>query len=376
MNATALPRELPAEERLRSFARALDAAKSAVEAEMGPEDVTRLVRLDRLSHGLEAVGRILIHVSPEPVSFLTGVAALWAHKQLQVTEIGHPVLHGCYDRLEGAEQYRSKTFRWDLPIDEEAWRQGHNVNHHMYTNVVGRDQDVEFGPVRLTDKVPHKPFHYFQLPYTLLLMWPNFGFSMNIHFTGTVDLLKGEADILPDLSPASKRKALTQLFRKYVPYYAYNYVLFPVLAGAMWWKVLLGNWMAETMRDVYSAASIFSGHIGEDVSSWDETSKPTGRGGWYERQVLATQNFQVPYLLSVFCGGLDYQIEHHLFPKLPPERLRQVAPEVRRICEEHGVRYQTGSWPSVLGRAFKHLWKLSFPTPRPADLPAAATPAH
>lgn len=348
-------------DRLRSLAAALDRVKRRAEERMGEEDVRRLKRLDRFSHGLEVVGRGLIHLSMEPFSFLAGVGALWVHKQLQIAEIGHPVLHGCYDKLEGAESYQSKTFRWDVPIDEEAWRYGHNVKHHMYTNVVGKDQDVEFGPVRLTDKVPHRPEHYLQIPYTMFIMWPNFAFSMNIHFTGTADLFRDEPDILPDLSPASKRKALVQLTRKYVPYYAYNYVLFPMLAGAMWWKVLLGNWMAETARDVYSAATIFCGHIGEDVSSYEEHTRPKGKGGWYERQILGSQNFRVPYLVSVLCGGLDMQIEHHLFPKLPPERLREIAPEVEAICEEHGVAYHSGTWGEVLGRAFQHLWNLSFP---------------
>src|SRR5204863_173022 len=83
-----------------------------------------------------------------PVGFFVGVFSLWVHKQLQATEIGHTALHGVYDGLEGAERFSSKTFRWDIPIDEESWRHGHNVRHHGNTNIAGRDADIHFGTVR------------------------------------------------------------------------------------------------------------------------------------------------------------------------------------------------------------------------------------
>ena len=278
------------------------------------------------------------------------------------------MLHGCYDKLEGAEAFQSATFSWDIPIDEEAWRDGHNLRHHPYTNVTGRDPDIHFGPVRLNENVQHRWFHYFQLPYTLFGMWPAFGLGMNAHFSGLLDVYRPDPkdrDFLPDRSWASIKKAHWTAYRKYVPYYAKNYVLFPMLAGPLWWKVLLGNHVAEVLRDVYSAMSIFCGHIGEDVEDYPEGTKPNGRGGWYEMQCRSTQNFRVPYALSVLCGGLDYQIEHHLFPQLPPERLRQIAPQVEAICDAHGVTYRSGTWPGVIRKALAQVWRLSFPNPTP-----------
>ena len=102
-------------------------------------------------------GRLLILLSPEPVTFLLGVGALWVHKQLQSTEIGHTALHGAYDRLPGGEAFASKKWRWDTPIDEESWRLAHNVRHHGNTNVAGKDPDTDFGPVRLTSRPSTRP---------------------------------------------------------------------------------------------------------------------------------------------------------------------------------------------------------------------------
>jgi NADPH-dependent stearoyl-CoA 9-desaturase len=351
-------------DRYRAFGGELDCLKKKVFAKVGAEDVARVKRLDRFSRAMEIVGRVLIHVSPEPITFGLGVVALWLHKQLQATEIGHTALHGAYDGLEGAEKYQSKSFAWDVPIDEESWRAGHNVKHHGNTNVAGRDPDIHFGTVRLTTQTPHAEHHRWQLPLTLFLIMPNFAFWMNPHFTGLTDVffsngLPSELDVLPDRSKESVRLAWKRTLRKYVPYYFRNYVFFPALAGPMFWKVMLGNFLAETMRDLYSAATIFCGHVGPETKSYAIGSRAKSRGEWYAMQIEATNNYEVSKPISILCGGLDRQIEHHLFPTLPPERLREIAPEVRAICEKHGIAYRTDTWGRTLKKALAHIKELS-----------------
>jgi linoleoyl-CoA desaturase len=350
-------------ERYRRFGDELDAVKRRIVDEVGVLDLEYVRKLDWFSHAMEVVGRVLIHVSFEPFSFALGVGALWVHKQLQATEIGHTALHGAYDRMPGARRFHSETFRWDTPIDEESWRSGHNVRHHGFTNIAGKDPDILFGTVRLTEHTPYARHHKYQLPFTLAVLFPNFGFLMNTHFTGLTDVLlgngRGGLDVLPDLSKASVRGAWKKTLRKYLPYYFKNYVFFPALAGPFFWKVLLGNWLAEVMRDVYSAATIFCGHVGDDVKAYDLGTKARSRGDWYAMQVESTNNYEVSRPISILCGGLDRQIEHHLFPTLPPERLRQIAPEVRAICERHGVKYRTDTWPRTLARAILHVQALA-----------------
>jgi fatty acid desaturase len=349
------------EERFRRFGEELDGVKMRAVERMGAEDVGYVRRLNRFSRLMEVVGRVLIHFSPEPVTFVAGVLALWVHKQLQATEIGHTALHGAYDRLAGAERFRSKTFRWDTPIDEESWRHAHNIRHHGNTNVFGRDPDVHFGPVRLTEQTPFSPRHRWQLPIALSVIFPFFAFVINTHVTGLSDALAGDGHPLgnlPDRSRESMRLAWRKALRKYVPYYLYNFVLFPVLAGPMFWKVLLGNALAEVMRDIYSACTIFCGHVGHDVESYPAGTRAHGRGQWYAMQAEATNNFEVSLPVSVLCGALDLQIEHHLFPQLPTPRLREVAPEVRALCERYGVAYKTDTWGRTLRKALAHIGRL------------------
>lgn len=348
----------------RLFGAEIEAVKQRATARVGAEDVQHVKRLDRFSRVMEVVGRGLIHFSPEPVTFSLGVLALAVHKQLQAAEIGHTALHGAYDKLKGAEKFSSKAFRWDVPIDEESWRGGHNVRHHGNTNVAGKDPDIHFGMARLTTQTPHRWFNFLQVPFVLGVLAPNFTFLMNLHFTGLYDVffdngLPQKLDMLPDRSKKSVRGAVRKALRKWAPYYLKNYVFFPLLAGPMFWKVLLGNWLAETLRDVYSFATIICGHVGEDVASYPLGTKVGGKGQWYAMQVEASNDFEVPRSLSILCGGLDRQIEHHLFPQLPPERLREIAPEVRAICMKYGVQYKTSSWPEALKNAFVHIGRLS-----------------
>jgi len=350
------------DDRYRRFGEELDAVKERAMKRVGPEDVAYVRRLNRFSRTMEVIGRVLIHVSFEPISFLVGVVALWIHKQLQATEIGHSALHGAYDRLPGAEAFASKKFRWDTPIDEESWRYAHNVRHHGNTNVLGRDPDVHFGPVRLTRDSEWTPRHRWQLPFALGVLFPLFGFVINMHVTGLSDAYTADGrpyDILPDGSEASIRAAWKKALRKYAPYYLYNFVLFPALAGPFFWKVLLGNAMAEVMRDVYSAATIFCGHVGDAVRSYPAGTRARSRGQWYAMQVLSTNNYEVSRPISILCGGLDRQIEHHLFPTLPPPRLREISPEVQAICERHGIEYRTDTWGRTLSGALAHIGKLA-----------------
>jgi fatty acid desaturase len=361
---------LPDEPRFRELAEELDALHRRTLATLGQEDVDYINRLDRFSQAMQIIGRVLIHTSLEPVSFFAGVGALWVHKQLQATEVGHSALHGAWDRLPGCEKFSSRTFRWDAPIDEESWRHVHNVMHHANTNIAGKDPDIHFGPMRFTEHTPHSLRHRLALPFGALMIVPNFLFVINSHVTGVNDTLSDNGrpeklDVLRDRSSESVRRAWKKALRKYVPYYLKEYAFYPALAGPLFWKVALGNFMAETLRSGYSAATILCGHVGGDVKSWPAGTRANGRGEWYAMQVESTNDFEVSLPLSILCGGLERQIEHHLFPALPPRRLRQIAPEVQAICEKHGVAYKTASWGKTLRKVFGHVARLSWPDAQP-----------
>lgn len=347
------------EERLVAFGRALDALRDEIEAEIGAEDVEHMRRIRALSRRMELLGRVMIWGSFEPLGFGLGVGALWLHKVLELMEIGHTLLHGTFDRVPNAEDLSSRGFDWKAPIDELSWCTTHNLRHHQYTNVAGRDPDLDFGGLRLSSGVKHRRIHRLQ-PLSNLFTWLGFAAAINFHVTGVLDIYGGRAEppILPDREPGTLRAARRSARRKLLRYYTREYVGYPLLSGPFMPKALLGNLLSEVGRDVYAAATIYCGHVG--ATEFPHGTRTKGRGAWYALQVEGSYDIEVPRWVSVLCGALDKQIEHHLFPRLPPNRLRQIAPRVRAICEAHGVRYRSASWPSRLREVARTLHALSW----------------
>jgi linoleoyl-CoA desaturase len=291
---------------------------------------------------------VLIHFSFEPIGFALGVLFSWVYRQLQTAEIGHTVLHGTFDRFQDAGKFRAAEFSWDTIMDEEAWRYSHNLCHHIYTNIEGRDPDIGSDFQRLIGRGPHKKIHLLQLPLTLLFVVPNFGPLVSIHYSGLLYRWRTRPSFLVDRSPlwmtTMKRRALLKFARKY----GKEYVLFPALAGPFFWKVMLGNYLSSLMTSIFTAAVNYCGHVGERVHDFGPDTKAHSRGEWYKMQIESTNNFEVSRPLSILCGTLDRQIEHHLFPRLPTNRLHEVAKDVRAACEAHGVEYRTDTWPRTL----------------------------
>jgi fatty acid desaturase len=367
------PRFASLQERNESFARALETLRAEVESRIGEEDAAHIRRVGKLSQRLELLGRGLLQISFEPLGFGLGTAALTVHKALELMEIGHMALHGAYDGLPDTERFASTTFRWKSPVDEASWRVAHNVRHHQYTNIQGRDPDLDFGALRLSARVPYRPEHAFQ-PVTNFLSWLGFGTALNLHATGMLDihLKTGEPENLRDRQPATVRAAKRAFTSKLLRYFGREYVFFPLLAGPFFPKVLLGNILSEVGRDTYAAAVIYCGHVG--ASDYPHGTEANGRAEWYVMQAEAARDVEVPEFISILSGALDKQIEHHLFPRLPPNRLREIAPRVRAICEEHGVIYRSASWPKTLRSVLGELRRLSSSEAMPTEAtpPAAA----
>jgi len=358
--------QAPAEPRIAEFASALEALRREVEQQVGESDAEHIRRIGKLSDRFELLGRSLIHFSFEPLTFGLGTAALWAHKTLELMEIGHMALHGAYDGLPDAQRFQSSDFRWKAPIDESSWKMGHNVRHHQYTNIAGKDPDLDFGALRLSARIPFKKIHALQ-PFGNFFSWLGFATAINLHVTGILDvyLKQGQSEHLQNPSRSEVWRAQRTFLGKQLRYYAREYLFFPALAGPFFAKVLLANMLSELGRDLWAAAIIYCGHVG--AKDFPAGTEPATRADWYALQAEAASDVAVPEWVSILCGGLDLQIEHHLFPRLPPNRLRQIAPRVREICEQHGVTYRSDSWPRSLRSVVSELYRLRKPS---ATVPA------
>jgi len=353
------------QEKLEALGVEIDAVGEETKAKLGPEDVAYVKKMRKISRIAEVFGRSLLFVSLDPLTWSAGVFSLWLHNQLETAEIGHSALHGVWDGLPGAEEFSSDTFSWATPVSEEAWKREHNILHHQYTNIVGRDPDLNYGSMRMTPKATWLPYHLFQVAQ---FFWtaPAFMWIIGFYATGLTDVMSGEKDktyanILPDRHPKTIFKAALKTAKKMIPYGFREFVFWPALAGPLWWKVLAGNVAADMVRNIYTGATIYAGHFGDDLEYYDRDYRPRGRGEWYKMQIEAAHNYEVPSFISKLCGALDYQIEHHLFPKLPPNRLREIQPKIQEICERYGLNYVKKGWGVNLKAALKRIKDMSSP---------------
>lgn len=349
---------------LQAFAAELNTLKESVMAEVGDSDVLYVESVHKVARICEIAGRLLIHFAKDPITWSMGVLSLWAYLQLDNLEINHPSQHGCWDKLPKARRFHSDRYYHNSHVDEESWRHRHNILHHSYTGQIDKDPDVTYGVYRLSDMIDHQYFHVLQ-PLTLLQNTFMAGHSIGMLSTGLLDyvtrLMPGyKQEYYPttqkSLGAPEFGDALWKYLRKAVPITAYNYGLFGLLAGPKRIvQVTLGTLTAEILRNVFTGLSFYTGHMVEGVKHYDEM--PKNRAEWYVQQIEGTANVRADRLTSMLMGHLNYQIEHHLFPKLPPNRLEEVAPKVEALCEKYGVQYLTGSFGDQIASVFKRTLK-------------------
>jgi fatty acid desaturase len=361
-------------EQLEELGRELDELRNRTLADLGERDAEYIRRMIKTQRGLEIAGRLLLEFGWLPPAWIGGTAALSLSKILDNMEIGHNVMHGQYDWMKDPA-LDSKRFEWDTACPGDQWRYSHNYMHHTHTNVLGKDRDIGYGILRMTEDEPWKPTDIAN-PIKATLLMLLFQYGVALHDVETERIVAGEIGL------SDKRDILVATGKKVRRQSLKDYVLFPALAGPGAPFTLAGNATANLTRNVWSFMIIFCGHFpdGTHEFSEEEVENET-RGGWYLRQMLGSANLTGGKLFHVLSGNLSHQIEHHLFPDIPAHRYAEIAVEVREICERYGLPYNAGPLHKQFGSVVKKIFRLALPnrgsasTPAPAPLaPAPPTP--
>ncbi len=368
MTATAAP--ALTDEQLDAFGSELDAIRERVLADLGARDADYIRGVIRAQRGLEVAGRGLLFLGFLPPAWLGGVAALSLSKILDNMEIGHNVMHGQYDWMEDPA-LSGTSFEWDSACPSEQWRHSHNYMHHTHTNIVGRDRDIGYGVLRMSEEQRWHPYYLGNPVYAVVLALL-FQWGVALHDLEVEQLRTGRASL------ADRRELLRGIWRKGGRQVLKDYVLFPALAGPGAPQVLAGNAAANVVRNVWSFMIIFCGHFpdGTQEFSLEETAEES-RGQWYRRQLLGSANLTGGKLFHVLSGNLSHQIEHHLFPDLPAHRYGEIAVEVKGICARYGIAYNSGPLPRQFGTVVRKIARLALPSrPRGEATPPAVEVAR
>ncbi len=143
----------------------LDAIRSDIEESLGGEKDAAYIRRTIVVQRLLEVagGRLLIAGTRSRAGgWLLGTATLAYAKSVENMEIGHNVGHGQWDWMNDPPEIHSNTWEWDMVAASSQWRYSHNYRHHVFSNVVGVDDDLGFGIMRISRDVPWQPVHLLQ----------------------------------------------------------------------------------------------------------------------------------------------------------------------------------------------------------------------
>ncbi|MFC6879673.1 MULTISPECIES: fatty acid desaturase family protein [Actinomadura] len=358
-----------------AIARELDAIRDEVAGDLGERDAAYIHRIIRLQRGLEIAGRAMLLASSLPPAWIAGTATLAFAKILENMEIGHNVMHGQWDWMRDSKIH-STTWEWDNVSPAEQWKHSHNFVHHTFTNILGKDNDVGYGILRVT---PEQEWHWANIPQpvynTLLAMF--FEYGVALHDLELNKILEGTND--PE-ETAAKLRAIGRKIRRQ---WGKDYLAFPLLSGPQFLATLGANFTANVTRNVWAHMVIFCGHFPGDIEVFEEGRlEDETKGEWYVRQLLGSANISGGPFLHLMTGNLSHQIEHHLFPDLPSNRYAEIAPRVRALCEKYDLPYHTGSLAKQVGSTWKKIFRYALPGPRgvvpspspkaPAEHPVAA----
>jgi linoleoyl-CoA desaturase len=278
-------------------------------------------------------------VLAHPGLILAGVclAALTVGALLTAFCVQHDANHGAYFRRRTLNHIVGWSADALLGFSSYAWRVKHNVAHHTYTNVDGHDDDITQMPLaRLAPSQPTRRWYRYQHLY----IWPLYLF-MGLRWQTVGDLAafsRGKIGESILRFPRGFNLAGVVIGKAVFVTWA---ILIPALVYP-WWLVLAAYVVFTMITSLVMATTFQLAHCVEEASFASPASFRDEAPDWATYEVETTVNF-CPHnpFLTWMLGGLNYQIEHHLFPKVPHTHYPRLAPIVRRNCERNGIRYTT-----------------------------------
>jgi linoleoyl-CoA desaturase len=243
----------------------------------------------------------------------------------------------------------------------QRWIDGHVLVHHASPNVVGRDYDIELNPfARLAPAQTRRRWHRVQHLY----LWPIYGFT-------AISIIV--ADVVGTVveSFTGDRHGRKPTARDYTVLVATKTVFIAAMLGVPllfhpWWVVALGASAVLSITGLLLGIVFQLAHAVTEAEFCDVASRP--EGGWHEWQVRTSVDFchgdgPGARALTWYIGGLNYQTEHHLFPRLPHTAYPVVAPVVEATCAAYAVPYhvQPNLWVALRSH-YRHVRELGRPT--------------
>jgi linoleoyl-CoA desaturase len=241
----------------------------------------------------------------------------------------HDGAHGSFSRYKWINEMASSVANF-LGASQHMWKSKHNVIHHTYTNIHGVDDDIEARPLlRLCDEQEHLKIHryqhvYFPAAYSLLYIWWIFVTDYKKYFTGKIGST--------ELRKMTMQEHLEFWFYKIA--HAFIFVVLPVyMVGFTAWLI---GFLSMGLVAGFVLSIVFQLAHTVEHTHFPQPVQGTGKmeDEWAIHQIKTTANFATRNkVISWFVGGLNFQIEHHLFPRISHVQI------IRKACEDFNIQY-------------------------------------
>jgi linoleoyl-CoA desaturase len=290
----------------------------------------------------------------------TGMIVLcWALMGFGTAGIGLSIMHDANHRSYSKRQWVNTLLSYSLNLVggfSPNWQQQHNVMHHSYTNIEGHDEDIDPGGIlRFSPNSPWKKHHRFQHLYA----WFLYGL-MTLTWTTNKDI-KQLAGYLKDgvvgKKGMKKGRLITELTISKILYFAYIIVLPIIFLPVPWWTVVLLYLMMHFISGFLLAVIFQAAHVMPENDFPMPDSDGNIENNWAVHQLMTTTDFaQNRRVFSWLIGGLNFQVEHHLFPTVCHVHYRKIAKIVRETAMEYQVPYHVRpSFVNALSEHYKML---------------------
>src|SRR5690349_11681632 len=234
------------------------------------------------------------------------------------------------------------------------WKIKHNVNHHTFTNIDGMDSDIDVKPfMRLHEEQPRYWFHRFQHFYFVLLY--GVSYIAWVFHDDFVKYFSGKINPQAEVKKLAVKEHFIFWITK-VTYVGVYLVLPIVMVG--WLPALVGFLIATFVCGLFISIVFQLAHmVGDTKAPVLDKQSPKIDEEWAIHQVNTTANFATnSKIVSWFLGGLNFQIEHHLFPRVSHIHYPKISQFVKETCKEFNVTYV--EYPSVLKAINSHIFHI------------------
>ncbi len=250
----------------------------------------------------------------------------------------HDACHGAYSKNPAVNKWLGYTLNL-MGATAFNWKIQHNVLHHTYTNVHEHDEDVsQRGLFRLNPHADWKPFHRFQFLYA----WFFYGFMTFawVFIKDITRLKKYQENGLVDRVKGSSKEEWTILAVTKVLYLIYALLIPALVLPYSFLQIFLGFFIVHYIAGFILAIVFQPAHVTSDSVFPMPDEDLTLENNFTIHQILTTKNFaNNSTWFSWYVGGLNFQIEHHLFPNICHVHYKDIAPIVKATAQEYGLPY-------------------------------------